>query len=176
VDGPALLPARLFRLERVHGRGGTARRRRAQLHGLARPDPARVRAAGEWPSGAGAGHVPAARAGTRFPPESVEHFTSTEPIIPLIYAGLGDYERAFAAARRQIEANRNDTLGLARAKTALAQTHAQKGERDAAIALLPELLEMPAGITPAQLALDPLWDPIRDDPRFVALTQRPLAV
>jgi len=60
------------------------------------------------------------------------------------------------------------------AKITLAQVHALKGDRDAAIALLPELLEMPSGVTPAVLALDPSWDPIRDDPRFVALTKQPL--
>ena len=54
---------------------------------------------------------------------------------------------------------------------ALAQIYAQKGDHGAAIALLPELLEIPSGVTPALLALDPIWDPIRDDPRFIALTK-----
>jgi serine/threonine-protein kinase len=56
----------------------------------------------------------------------------------------------------------------------LAQVLALKGDREAAIALLPKLLEMPAGVTPAMLALDPLWDPIRDDPRFVGFTKQPV--
>ena len=74
----------------------------------------------------------------------------------------------------QIQINRGDTLEFAKSTTVLAQVLAQKGDRDAAIALIPELLEMPAGITPALLALDPLWNPIRDDPRFVELMKRPL--
>jgi serine/threonine-protein kinase len=57
----------------------------------------------------------------------------------------------------------------------LAQVLALAGDRDAAIALLPKVLEMPGGITPALLTLDPMWDPIRDDPRFVALTRLPVA-
>jgi hypothetical protein len=51
---------------------------------------------------------------------------------------------------------------------------ALKGDREAAIAMLPKLLEMPAGTTPGLLALDPMWDPIRDDPRFVELTKQPV--
>jgi hypothetical protein len=40
--------------------------------------------------------------------------------------------------------------------------------------MLPELLEIPSGVTPALLALDPIWDPIRDDPRFIAFTKQPV--
>jgi hypothetical protein len=40
--------------------------------------------------------------------------------------------------------------------------------------MLPELLEIPSGLTPALLALDPSWDPIRDDPRFIAFTRQPV--
>jgi tetratricopeptide (TPR) repeat protein len=100
--------------------------------------------------------------------------TAIGPISPLVYAGLGDWTRAIAAAHHQIEINRNDTLGGAAAKIALAQIYAQKGDRDAAITLVPELLEIPSGVTPALLALDPIWDPIREDSRFVALTKQPI--
>ena len=104
-------------------------------------------------------------------PGGVDHVTETGPNSPLVYAGLGDWIRAIAAAQHQIEINRNDANESAVAKIALAQIYAQKGEHSAAIALLPELLEIPSGVTPALLALDPIWDPIRDDPRFVALTK-----
>jgi serine/threonine-protein kinase len=99
----------------------------------------------------------------------------TGPQIPLVDAGLGAYPKAIAAARQQVDRNRNDTLVLALSTTVLAQVLAQSGDRDAAIALIPQLLEMPAGITPTLLTLDPMWDPLRDDPRFVELTRRPLA-
>jgi serine/threonine-protein kinase len=95
------------------------------------------------------------------------------PLTPLINAGLGDYDRAIAAARQQ--ADTPDVLELATSTTVLAQVLALAGDRDAAIALLPKLLEMPAGITPALLTLDPMWDPLRDDPRFIALTKQPIA-
>jgi TolB-like protein/Tfp pilus assembly protein PilF len=108
-------------------------------------------------------------------PDRVAHVVSEASITPLVYAGLGDHEKALKLARERIELFRNDTLETATAKTVLAESLAQKGDRDAAIALIPELLEIPAGITPALLKLDPLWDPIRDDPRFVALTRQPIA-
>jgi TolB-like protein/Tfp pilus assembly protein PilF len=104
----------------------------------------------------------------------IDRVTDLGPTTPLIYAGLGAWESAIAAAEHQIELNRNDSLESAFARITLAEIHALKGDGDAAIALLPELLEIPAGLTPAQLALHPMWDTIRDDPRFVELTKRPL--
>jgi TolB-like protein/thioredoxin-like negative regulator of GroEL len=106
-------------------------------------------------------------------PAGISHVVAVGPLTPLINAGLGDYDRAIAAARQQ--ADTPDVLELATSTTVLAQVLALAGDRDAAIALLPKLLEMPAGITPALLTLDPMWDPLRDDPRFIALTKQPVA-
>ena len=53
----------------------------------------------------------------------------------------------------------------------LAQIQALFGDHEAAIAALPHLLEVPAGLTTANLKLDPLWDPLRQDPRFQKLCQ-----
>ncbi|HEX3125462.1 MAG TPA: tetratricopeptide repeat protein [Rhodanobacteraceae bacterium] len=107
-------------------------------------------------------------------PAGIGHVVAVGPLTPLIDAGLGDYERAISAAQEQIRTP--DVLELATSTTVLAQVLALAGDRDAAIALLPKLLEMPAGITPALLTLDPMWDPLRDDPRFIALARQPLAV
>jgi serine/threonine-protein kinase len=54
----------------------------------------------------------------------------------------------------------------------LAQLYARVGENDQAIATLREALALPSGgasISPALLKLDPVWDPLRKDPRFQKL-------
>ncbi|MBS0457267.1 MAG: hypothetical protein JSS44_08070 [Proteobacteria bacterium] len=94
---------------------------------------------------------------------------------PLVYAGLGDWAKADAVSRKAIEYAKGDTLESAWATMTRAIVLAQHGDRDAAIAMLPGLLAMPAGPTPPQLELDPYWDPIRNDPRFVAMSKQPIS-
>jgi len=107
-------------------------------------------------------------------PGGIDHVSSTGAMSPLVYSGLREWAKSLAAAEHQIDYHRNDANEIAAAKITLAQILAQKGDRDGAIAMLPELLEIPSGVTPALLALDPLWDPIRDDPRFIAFTKLPV--
>ena len=89
--------------------------------------------------------------------------------LALAYAGLGRNQDALDAARAGVELNTHDAIKLPIALTAQAQVYAQLGQADAAIALLPRLLSMPAGLTPPLLGQDPMWDPIRKDPRFQKL-------
>ena len=53
----------------------------------------------------------------------------------------------------------------------MARIFAQLGDADRAINLLKHLLQIPYGyaITPGLLRLDPIWDPLRGDPRFEEL-------
>ena len=55
--------------------------------------------------------------------------------------------------------------------TGLAQIQARAGEPTAAVKTLQRLLAMPAGfsVSIAQLKIDPIWDPIRNDPAFQQL-------
>jgi len=68
-----------------------------------------------------------------------------------------------------VVAYQDDAISKPVAEIALAQVEAELGEVDAAIAALPHLLEVPAGLTPGLLRLDPSWDPLRNDPRFQKL-------
>jgi TolB-like protein/Tfp pilus assembly protein PilF len=54
---------------------------------------------------------------------------------------------------------------------AIAIARAQLGQADEAIALLADLLHKPGDITAALLRADPVWNPIRNDPRFQALVK-----
>jgi serine/threonine-protein kinase len=49
---------------------------------------------------------------------------------------------------------------------------AQAGEADAALDEIERLLAQPSWLSVHTLRLDPLWDPIRDHPRFRALLAR----
>ena len=55
----------------------------------------------------------------------------------------------------------------------MAQIYALLGDADHAIPILERLLQRPYAfaITPALLRLDPIWDQIRNDPRFQELCQ-----
>ena len=92
-------------------------------------------------------------------------------VLALSYTGLGDKDRAIAAASQAITDYQGDALSKPLAEIALAQVEAQVGDVDAAIAALPHLLEVPAGLTPGLLRFDPYWDPLRKDPRFEKLCQ-----
>jgi TolB-like protein/Tfp pilus assembly protein PilF/class 3 adenylate cyclase len=86
-----------------------------------------------------------------------------------VYAGLGEKEKALEQARHAISDYDSDALAKPFAETSLAIVQAQTGDIDSAISALPHLLEVPNGETRGDLRINPLWDPLRKDPRFQKL-------
>ena len=89
------------------------------------------------------------------------------------YAGLGEAASAVAEGQKGmgLDPTSQDPLDGPAEEDAMAQIYALLGDADHAIPVLKRLLQIPAGghITPGILRLDPVWDPIRNDPRFQEL-------
>ncbi|HKQ39272.1 MAG TPA: hypothetical protein VJ063_14435, partial [Verrucomicrobiae bacterium] len=66
-----------------------------------------------------------------------------------------------------------DAFGGPTLKLDIALARAQLGQADEAISILRDLLRKPGDdcITPALLRADPVWNPIRNDPRFQKLLE-----
>jgi TolB-like protein/Flp pilus assembly protein TadD len=99
--------------------------------------------------------------------------------LALTNMGLGDKAAAFAFAERAIAANpiEKDAVRGPVPVEILARVAARTGEPDRAIAALQKLLSTPYDgamavgppLTPALLRLDPMFDPLRNNPQFQKL-------
>jgi tetratricopeptide (TPR) repeat protein len=89
------------------------------------------------------------------------------------HAGLGEAGSAVAEGQKAmvIRPTSKDSLEGPAEEENMAQIYALLGDADHAIPILKRLLQIPYGgaITPAFLRLDPIWDQIRNDPRFQEL-------
>jgi serine/threonine protein kinase/tetratricopeptide (TPR) repeat protein len=158
---------------------------------LAKPDPALGYFNGElrfwlgWAQKVAGDHV-AAQESWRQARSELEPFLKEQPEnfflmgdLALTNMGLGDKAVALALAERAIDANpiERDAVYGSIPIEILARLAAQMGEPDRAIAPLQQLLSMPGGgmlagpLTPALLRLDPMFDPLRNDPRFQKLCE-----
>jgi serine/threonine-protein kinase len=91
-----------------------------------------------------------------------------------VLARLGDKEAALATIKRAQELlpETKDAFGGPDITVAAAEVHALLGDADGAITLLDGLLQRPSTVNVPVLKVDPLWDPIRKDPRFQALIDK----
>jgi TolB-like protein/Flp pilus assembly protein TadD len=92
----------------------------------------------------------------------------------LILAALGRKQEAIAEGKHAVELlpESRDALAGPEVTATLAQIYAQTGEAVEAFRLIEHLLAVPNGLTISMLKLDPVWDPLREDPRFQALIDK----
>src|SRR6184192_635819 len=94
-----------------------------------------------------------------------------------IYVCLGRNADALRLAREAAETmpiEKDAILGI-NFLVGLAQIEAHTGQSEEAVKILRQLLTIPAGeyISVARLKIDPVWDPIRNDPGFQKLLSEP---
>jgi serine/threonine protein kinase/Tfp pilus assembly protein PilF len=96
--------------------------------------------------------------------------------IAQIDAALGRKEDAIREGRRAVEMDRDrDARFVQYDEILLAITYMWTGDRDAALQQLAEVTTFPSGdpwsgLTAGDLKLNPIWDDLRNDPRFEKLT------
>jgi serine/threonine protein kinase/Flp pilus assembly protein TadD len=160
---------------------------------LAKPDPASGYFNGElrlwlgWAQEVAGDHA-SARETWRQARSEMEPFLKEQPDnfsligdLALINMSLGDKAAALAMSERAIAANpvEKDAVTGPIPIEILARVAARMGEPDRAIAALQKLLSTPYSgsfsfgvpLTPALLRLDPMFDPLRGDPRFQKLCE-----
>src|SRR2546421_988722 len=85
-----------------------------------------------------------------------------------VLAYLGERESALGEVQRatEIVPEGKDAFGGPEIMTGVAEVYATLGDKDRAIEILDGLLNRPSSVTAQLLKVNPIWDPLRSDPRF----------
>ena len=88
-----------------------------------------------------------------------------------VLAYLGEKESALAEVQRatEIVPEGKDAFGGPEIMSGVAEVYATLGDKDRAIEILDGLLSRPSSVTAQALKVNPIWDPLRSDPRFQGL-------
>jgi tetratricopeptide (TPR) repeat protein len=91
-----------------------------------------------------------------------------------VLAQLGEKDAALAEAQRasELQPESRDALDGPHITEDVAQVHAILGDNGRAIEILDGLLNRPSYLTVQGLRVNPVWDPLRNDPRFQALLEK----
>ena len=91
-----------------------------------------------------------------------------------VLAYLGEKDAALAEARRATELlpESKDAFGGPEISAGVAEVHTILGENGRAIEILDGLLSRPSAVTVQSLKVNPIWDPLRNDPQFRALLDK----
>src|SRR5205814_2932642 len=106
-------------------------------------------------------------------PPSSGPAASLHSLLGVAYAGLGNAAAAVSEGQKgmALQPTSEDPFEGPEREEAMAQIYALLGDADHAIPILKRLLHTPSvtGITPELMRIVPIWDPIRNDPRFQQL-------
>jgi len=91
-----------------------------------------------------------------------------------VLAYLNEKDSALAEAQRATELlpESKDAFGGPEITGGVAEVYAILGDNDRAIEILDGLLSRPSAVTVQGLKVNPIWDPLRNDPRFQALIDK----
>jgi TolB-like protein len=91
-----------------------------------------------------------------------------------VLAYLGEKDAALTEARRATELlpESKDAFGGPEITVGVAEVHAILGDNGRAIEILDGLLNRPSAVTVESLKVNPIWDPLRNDPRFQSLIDK----
>jgi TolB-like protein/Tfp pilus assembly protein PilF len=91
-----------------------------------------------------------------------------------VQAWLGEKDAALAGIKQALEIlpETKDAFGGAEITQMAAEIYAILGDTDNAITTLDGMLQKPGPITVQILKINPMWDPLRKDPRFQALLDK----